>query len=939
MIKLYDVELVEPLGVGGTEPDRLGFQSVAWCEGLDLIAVVGGDGNVSVFHADAPGENAVLWTPKNASARHVQWRSAGSRPPALLVADSSGRITFWASKYYRVNAWKIVGKLELRPSVMAIGWTRDASMLCAVLSHGELCVWRITPKASGELDISELDATGGKLGKYFDGPVSCASIAPGGVSVDKVAVLTVMESTPSTVNVWHISPEGTTKFQRKALGSAELENDVCIAAAAAPTAGALFAVGENGSIERWMLGKSSQNDGQGRAQTSESQWIKAGIHLPFGSTSGRPKVTSVNISADGVRVVTTDTQNGLSLYDGRKLGDGCRLTVPLDRAPHWGSCFSPSGFCVAALSGDGVLQIWAMTATPTSPAELAHQLITRTKNHGKRGCWDILALLLKLGKETVANVAKELGRHPGENVDVLRLKILSAVDENASVLSAGRKLLEAATNAIQKSACQAVKSKLSMAQGGQHAFTRPEMVRQCVLEVIDGYDLPPRQSELSAAPMADWIILLCIVWLRQAARAVERRQMHILSREWSTIVEADGLADDEKMTVVKDVHLTKSLRTAAIAAAILTSLDDEYGDPDLSPRYYRLKKDSLFDVVSAVWDVSIPVMDGIDSDVPGINSALARHRVAAEGLHDEKLLIDTAEKALGIRGSANSAGYTLSYARKQSSVGSDQLSKEWCPYDIITGRPLPPWVPLRRCVVSGLLAAEMTAPQGEGEGGDGATLVPWVQRWAHESPFGGLWFRLPSLDLDRFDLMQAVTYNEERPNARTDSTRPAQRPDQSYSSSNAGSERTPAKRSRGRGRKGDPASKAAIPRDPIVSAHVPPRNIRRQNGTQASSAFIVTAQKPPLEADLISEARSEVSGGSRSQRGRGKPRKRNKPSKAEASTPANASEDTSVRADAPKQYGNLYGLTGDATVRWTQHLPCGPGTIHFTEACSLKAFP
>ncbi|KAJ8901200.1 hypothetical protein NDN08_007049 [Rhodosorus marinus] len=895
MIKLYDVELVEPLGVGGTEPDRLGFQSVAWCEGLDLIAVVSGDGNVSVFHADAPGENAVLTTPKNASARHVQWQPAGSRPPALLVADSAGRITFWASRDYRVNAWKIVGKLELRPSVMAIGWTRDASMLCAVLSHGELCVWRISPKASGELDISELDATGGKFGKYFDGPVACASIAPGGVSVDKVAVLTVMESTPSTVNVWHISPEGTTKFQRKALGSAELENDVCIAAAAAPTAGALFAVGENGSIERWMLGKSNQSDGQGRAQTSESQWIKAGIHLPFGSISGRPKVTSVNISADGVKVVTTDTQNGVSLYDGRRLGDGCRLTVPLDRAPHWGSCFSPSGFCVAALSGDGVLQIWAMTAPATSPGELALQLITRTKNHGKRGCWDILALLLKLGKETVANVAKELGRHPGENVDVLRLKILSAVDENASVLSAGRKLLEAATNAIQKSACQAVKSKVAMVQGGKNAFTRPEMVRQCVLEVLSSYtNVPPRQSELSAAPMADWIILLCIVWLRQAARAVERRQMHILSPEWSTIVEADGLANDEKMTVVKDVHLTKSLRTAAIAAAILTSLDDEYGDPDLSPRYHRLKKDSLFDVVSAVWDVSIPVMDGIDSDVPGINSALARHRVAAEGLNNEKLLIDTAEKALGIRGSANSAGYTLSYARKQSSVESDQLSKEWCPYDIITGRPLPPWVPLRRCVVSGLLAAEMTAPQGDGDVGDGATLVPWVQRWAHESPFGGLWFRLPSLDLDRFDLMQAVTYNEERPNARTDSTRPAQRPDQSYSSSNAGSERTTAKKSRGRGRKGDTASKAAIPREPI--------------------------KPPPQESDLGSEVRSEVSGGSRSQRGRGKPRKRKTPAKAEASTPANASEDTSVRVDAPKQYGNLYGLPGDTTVRWNSTL-------------------
>lgn len=37
---------------------------------------------------------------------------------------------------------------------------------------------------------------------------------------------------------------------------------------------------------------------------------------------------------------------------------------------------------------------------------------------------------------------------------------------------------------------------------------------------------PPKHAELSAAPLADWIILLCIVWLRRVARAVERKRRY-----------------------------------------------------------------------------------------------------------------------------------------------------------------------------------------------------------------------------------------------------------------------------------------------------------------------------------------------------------------------------------------------------------------------------
>lgn len=73
-------------------------------------------------------------------------------------------------------------------------------------------------------------------------------------------------------------------------------------------------------------------------------------------------------------------------------------------------------------------------------------------------------MLVKLGKETAASVAKMLAKYPNEKIDTLRLAVLSAVDVNTAAVAAARKLLEAAISAIQMSSGPSVTSKLNMYQ-------------------------------------------------------------------------------------------------------------------------------------------------------------------------------------------------------------------------------------------------------------------------------------------------------------------------------------------------------------------------------------------------------------------------------------------------------------------------------------------
>lgn len=117
----------------------------------------------------------------------------------------------------------------------------------------------------------------------------------------------------------------------------------------------------------------------------------------------------------------------------------------------------------------------AITNPAPPPAELAKQLLYSTSEDGRRGCWDVLALLVKLGKDPAAAVAKMLAQYKEDKIDTLRLAVLSAVDKNTAAVAAARRLLDAAINAIEVSASPVVVSKVNLTS----------MVRPVLLERKD----------------------------------------------------------------------------------------------------------------------------------------------------------------------------------------------------------------------------------------------------------------------------------------------------------------------------------------------------------------------------------------------------------------------------------------------------------------------
>lgn len=98
MQHLYSASVVRPLSAAGTVANRLGYSLLSWSESDDLVAVISGDGSVHIFHADAPAETTMLLANKRAPARHVAWRPRRDKPPLLLVADASSRLTIWIAK-------------------------------------------------------------------------------------------------------------------------------------------------------------------------------------------------------------------------------------------------------------------------------------------------------------------------------------------------------------------------------------------------------------------------------------------------------------------------------------------------------------------------------------------------------------------------------------------------------------------------------------------------------------------------------------------------------------------------------------------------------------------------------------------------------------------------------------------------------------------------
>eukprot|EP00168_Porphyra_purpurea_P012412 TRINITY_DN3274_c0_g1_i6.p1 TRINITY_DN3274_c0_g1~~TRINITY_DN3274_c0_g1_i6.p1 ORF type:complete len:759 (+),score=152.76 TRINITY_DN3274_c0_g1_i6:2203-4479(+) len=378
-----------------------------------------------------------------------------------------------------------------------------------------------------------------------------------------------------------------------------------------------------------------------------------------------------------------------------------------------------------------------------------------------RGGWDVLAAVAAGGKARATATAKTLGT--GDTAEGLRLGLLGAVDGDTAAITAARRLLASALIAIQTSAPPGILAILNSGQTGSGAHGGAQLRNSANVAALIAEEVGKGRTPLlalAAAPLADWVLTLCAVWLRRANQMVLRSSpeaANLVGPDWVALDHDDGEIS-EAMSVVKDSRVTKQLRSAAVACAALTALDSAYGDRG-DVRWLRLETAEAGDMVAALWDVSCAAEQVAEraGRVRALAAALMRHPIAAKALRTHpRLRIEAAERVLGLRGSATGAGFLLTRTRasrfgaEAAALTAADDTAEWCPYDIVTGRPLPPWAPLRRCVSSGLLAAEMTA------GGVSGGPAPWAARWEEESPLGGLWARVPSLDLDRYDLLPAV---------------------------------------------------------------------------------------------------------------------------------------------------------------------------------------
>lgn len=128
-----------------------------------------------------------------------------------------------------------------------------------------------------------------------------------------------------------------------------------------------------------------------------------------------------------------------------------------------------------------------------------------------------------------------------------------------------------------------------------------------------------------------------------------------------------------------------------------------------------------------------------------------KYVVVATTLANAPDLNISAERALGLHGAAKAAGFIMFFAPMRQGPDESGALKdskqngaeaERCQYNVITGRPLPPLALSRRCIVSGLLAAEKTQQKSD------ALNMNMASRWALESPFCGR--RARAVRLERF---------------------------------------------------------------------------------------------------------------------------------------------------------------------------------------------
>jgi len=195
-----------------------------------------------------------------------------------------------------------------------------------------------------------------------------------------------------------------------------------------------------------------------------------------------------------------------------------------------------------------------------------------------------------------------------EKVDALRRfmsRIIHPEDASAAV---AKNLLELATDAIRQSAPEIVKLRLSASAKDAKMLTSPANITRHTRQMLASKRVSPTQ--LVAAPLADWIMVLCAVWLQRCAEILSKYDPkgERMGAPWANVVAMSSVSEKNigpNHGIVYDTTLARLLRPASYCALLLLALEEENREPESMPRYFRFPKEEAPCIVAAFWEVSL----------------------------------------------------------------------------------------------------------------------------------------------------------------------------------------------------------------------------------------------------------------------------------------------------------------------------------------------
>lgn len=662
------------------------------------------------------------------------------------------------------------------------------------------------PKSVRPLPFSSSFDTSHLFGRHL----RCASIAPGHVDPTSIALVTVSSAQPTSIHVWQVFfTQGFTSFDVSPLATTEMrptDTGACIACAIVPPSGMLFAISSHGIVSRWRFQKARSGVQHGwylqqhahiRQQIEHAQ-SRSVLLNPRASASPHsetippqnPLIYAFQVSHDCESMILA-TSAGVLLWDVESftISDGhCSDTDPNTRNtsnhhnPIWSLCFSPTASAVFAANFDGYVNLFtivypisqAVTNTRTSGTIVtASKLVDITHADGLHGGWDLLAPIAFEGPIAASGVydaliygmIRPLRPIPPSagRIQMAKAVLRHLLNADDAVAIAAENILHVAVTALESSRIQSVEASLSLSAKDTKSFSTSALVAKVVNSAVDSTSSASAQ-QFASAPLADWIMTFCSVWLQRCAQVLSSYDPRggILKAPWVAVVSM--IPHYEKNTnlkhgIVYNIDLLRALRPASVAAVSLLAIQSKFAKQREPVRHHRFSKDDACCIVAAFWEVSHVWESACLSDQsktkdpsefsPSVQTermlnatvVLGKHLVAANVLAETKeLRVHVAEEALGLRGYSKGAGYIMSRMRSldldakgKGSIALNLLA-ESCKYDLLTGRRLPPGVPLRQCIVSGLLAADRDENEDRNE-----RLFPWIDKWRTRTPFGGPW--------------------------------------------------------------------------------------------------------------------------------------------------------------------------------------------------------